>query len=207
MKSSGSSYNFVASYGRDQDLSRRARHDYVESHTLPSRDIPHFLESILRRMLSSVRGHSQVIGSACQVQPAEVSQLYRAFVSEMVALMDGSELCREVNIVGDGVWGVFNTPYTVDVDDVFSTAAMVGSIVKFLNHQLREHNFEPIAVGIGLSYGRALVIKAGYSGSGISDVVYMGDVVNQAAKLSSFGCQVYGDRQMMVSPDIYVNFE
>ena len=33
--------------------------------------------------------------------------------------------------------------------------------------------------------GRALMIKAGYSGSGINDIVYMGEVVNSAAKLAN----------------------
>ena len=42
-------------------------------------------------------------------------------------------------------------------------------------------------LGQGLSYGRALMIKAGYNGSGINDVVYMGDVVNAAAKLAARG--------------------
>lgn len=38
-------------------------------------------------------------------------------------------------------------------------------------------------VGIGLAYGRALMIKAGYKGSTINEVVWMGDVVNEASKL------------------------
>ena len=31
------------------------------------------------------------------------------------------------------------------------------------------------------------MIKAGYSGSGINDIVHMGDVVNSAAKLAAIG--------------------
>ena len=33
----------------------------------------------------------------------------------------------------------------------------------------------------------------------------MGDVVNQAAKLSAYGCQTYLDQQLMASADIYGN--
>jgi hypothetical protein len=43
----------------------------------------------------------------------------------------------------------------------------------------------PIKAGIGLAYGRALMIKAGYNGSGIADVV------NAAAKLAAQGCNGY----------------
>jgi len=40
-------------------------------------------------------------------------------------------------------------------------------------------NFKEIQAGIGVALGIALVIKAGFSGSGINDLIYMGDVVNR----------------------------
>ncbi|MGG2110254.1 hypothetical protein ABFY60_07000 [Lysinibacillus pakistanensis] len=40
-------------------------------------------------------------------------------------------------------------------------------------------NFKDIQAGIGVALGRALVIKAGFSGSGINDLIYMVDVVNR----------------------------
>lgn len=53
---------------------------------------------------------------------------------------------------------------------------------------MRSRGWEtPLRVGIGLADGRALMIKAGFSGSGIHDVVYMGQVVNPAAKLAALG--------------------
>jgi class 3 adenylate cyclase len=50
-----------------------------------------------------------------------------------------------------------------------------------------------------MSYGRALMIKAGYKGSTINEVVWMGDVVNDASRLCGYGCQTWFDRQIMVS--------
>ena len=71
---------------------------------------------------------------------------------------------------------------------IFSTAAQANSLVKTLSYKLIKAGYnQPIGVGIGMAYGRALMIKAGYNGSGIADVVYMGDVVNQAAKLAAQG--------------------
>ena len=40
-------------------------------------------------------------------------------------------------------------------------------------------------MGIGIDYGRALMVKAGYSGSGLNDVIWMGDVVNSACHLAN----------------------
>jgi class 3 adenylate cyclase len=68
-----------------------------------------------------------------------------------------------------------------------------------LNYQLKKHGYDAIEVGIGISYGRALVIKAGFLGSGINDVVCMGDVVNAAAKLAAHGNESYSDQPIMVS--------
>ena len=56
-------------------------------------------------------------------------------------------------------------------------------MVKILNYKLSQKNYSEIAVGIGVDYGRALMIKAGYSGSSINDVIWMGDVVNSACHL------------------------
>lgn len=106
----------------------------------------------------------------------------------MVAILNGTRLAREVNIVGDGVWAVFNTPARSDIDEVFTIAAQVNTLVKVLNYKLLKAGYvDPIRIGIGMAYGRALMIKAGYNGSGLADVVYMGDVVNAAAKLAAQG--------------------
>lgn len=49
------------------------------------------------------------------------------------------------------------------------------------------------------------MIKAGYSGSTISDVVYMGDVVNRAAHLAHLAGQGWGSRPIVVGDVFYSN--
>ena len=46
-----------------------------------------------------------------------LAKMYRAFLSECVAIMNSWEMCKEININGDCVWGVFETPKKSDVDD------------------------------------------------------------------------------------------
>ena len=62
-----------------------------------------------------------------------------------------------------------------------------------------------ISVGIGMDYGRALMIKAGHKGSTINDIVWMGDVVNSASKLSSYGSRSWSDQRVMVSSVVHEN--
>ena len=57
--------------------------------------------------------------------------------------------------------------------------------MKILNLKLRKKNYQTISVGIGIDYGRTLMIQAGYKGSSINDVVWMGNVVNNACHLAN----------------------
>lgn len=60
-------------------------------------------------------------------------------------------------------------------------------------------------MGIGLAYGSSLLIKSGYKGSGINEVVWLGKLVGEAAQLCSYGNKGYDDREMMVSNTFYDN--
>ena len=99
--------------------------------------------------------------------------------------MNSQTICKEININGDCVWGVFETPYKSDIDTVFSVAAQLNSLIRILNYKLHKKGYSQISVGIGMDYGRALMVKAGYSGSGLNDVIWMGDVVNSACHIAN----------------------
>lgn len=133
-----------------------------------------------------------------------LAKMYRAFLSECVAVMNGNQKCKEISIEGDCVWGVFETPYKMDIDSAFSVAYELNSLIKILNYKLKKKGYTTINVGIGMDYGRALMVKAGYSGSGINDVIWMGDVVNSASHI----CKKAGRewrKPIIVSRNIYDN--
>lgn len=133
-----------------------------------------------------------------------LAKMYRAFLSECVAIMNGCLICKEISINGDCVWGVFETPLKTDIDTTFSVAAKLNTLVKILNYKLRKKGYSEIKVGIGMDYGRALMVKAGYSGSGINDVIWMGDVVNSACHICNKAGR-NGRKTLMVSSTIYSN--
>ena len=133
-----------------------------------------------------------------------LAKMYRAFLSECVAIMNSWEMCKEINISGDCVWGVFETPKKSDVDDVISVAAQLNSMIKILNYNLQKKKYDTISVGIGIDDGRALMVKAGYSGSGINEIVWMGDVVNTACHLANKAGRGIRNR-IIVTEQIYSN--
>ncbi|TKJ29513.1 MULTISPECIES: adenylate/guanylate cyclase domain-containing protein [Blastococcus] len=188
MDSNYKTYSYTNSFNRlDQYLDAPAG-NYEETDSLPSRDKLTYGNGYYANcaaMFVDLRDSSSL--PASYKRPV-LAKIYRSFISEVVAIMNSDLDAREINIVGDCVWGVFDTTLKTDVDDLFSRAAEVNSMMKVLRYKMEKKDYKtPVKAGIGLSYGRALMIKAGYNGSGISDVVYMGDVVNQAAKLAAQG--------------------
>jgi class 3 adenylate cyclase len=181
-------YDHIASFDRIDEILAQPQGNFTEVDSLPDRDKLTFTNGFYAyctALFVDIRESSEL---PSQYKRPRLARIYRAFISETVAILNSDSFVREVNIVGDCVWAVYNTPHTTDLDDVFSLASRVNILENVLNHKLAKAGYEtPIYFGIGLSYGRALMIKAGYKGSAINDVVYMGDVVNQAAHLASRG--------------------
>lgn len=108
-----------------------------------------------------------------------LAKIYRCFISECTAIMNDTalgDLCKEINIHGDCVWGVFDTSSQKDFNTVFSVALKLKDMINTLNDKLEKKEYHTIEVGIGVDYGRALMVKAGYYNSGLNDVIWMGDV-------------------------------
>ena len=182
------SYDFTASLGRLDEILNQPSGNFEETKSLPDRDRLTFTNgfySFCTALFVDIRDSS---GLPSKYKRPRLAKIYRAFISEAVAILNSDYYVREVNIVGDCVWAVYNTPKTSDIDDVFSLACRLNALENILSVKMKKKGYEtPIYFGIGLSYGRALMIKAGNKGSSINDVVYMGDVVNQAAHLASRG--------------------
>ena len=68
-------------------------------------------------------------------------------------------------------------------------------------------NYSELTVGIGVSYGESLLIKSGYKGSGINEVVWLGKLVGEAAKLCSYGNKTSTQKEIMASAVFYSNLK
>lgn len=198
-------YDYLAGAGRIAAILGQTDASYEERDSLPSRDSLTYTNGFYANcsaVFVDIRKSSELPDK--HTRPV-LARLYRAFISEMVAVLASDPSCEEVSIVGDCVWAVYNTVYRRDIDDVFTIACYANSMVKVLNSELEAHSMTTISVGIGMQEGRALVVKAGYEGSGMNDVIYMGDVVNRAAKLASNGNKTWADGTMMIGGQFYTN--
>lgn len=198
-------YNFEKSLSRIDEILDASSDKYEERDTIPSRSELTFTNGFYvncTALFVDICGSSNMADE--QKRPV-LAKIYRSFISEMVALLNGNHNCKEVNIHGDCVWGVFETKYKQDIDAIVSLSAKVNSLVLAINKKLAKKKFVTYQVGVGIDYGRALMVKAGFKGSTINDVVWMGDVVNHACHLASFGNQSIYDETIMISDIIYDN--
>ena len=177
-------YSHISSSARIAEILDAPAGQFEETDALPDRDRLTYTNGFYGRcsaIFVDIRDSSAL--TTKYKRPA-LAKLYRAFISEMVATLNSDPDVREVNIVGDCVWATYNTPYMRDIDDVFTVACRANTLRKLLNKHLTKRGYDELSFGIGVDWGRVLMIKAGYSGSGLNDVVYMGDVVNRAAHLA-----------------------
>lgn len=198
------SYDYVKSRERISEILSQPSGTFEEVDGLPDRDRLTFTNGfygMCSAVFVDIRDSSELTR---KYKRPTLAKIYRSFISEMVAVLNADAYVREVNIVGDCVWASYKTTSKNHIDDVFAIAYQANTLLKLLNHEFRSQSIDPISVGIGVDYGRVLMIKAGYSGSGINDVVYMGDVVNSAAHLAHEAGR--GSRSpIFVGDGIYIN--
>jgi hypothetical protein len=133
-----------------------------------------------------------------------LAKIYRSYISEIVAIMNSNFLCKEIEIDGDCISGIYDTRYKSSINSVFNDSAKINSLIKTLNCKYKKNSITTIKAGIGIDYGRALMIKAGYSGSGLNKIVWMGEVLNDASKLCNMANKD-GNKSLLVSETIYGN--
>lgn len=180
--------------------------DFSDCHHVPSRDSLTYTNGYYVNVTALF---IDIVGSSSMTNGLyrpTLAKIYRCFISECTAIMNDAalgNLCKEININGDCVWGVFDTSSSKDnINTVFDVALRLNTMIGALNHKLDQKVHKRISVGIGLDYGRALMVKAGYSGSGLNDVIWMGDVVNTACHLANKAGRGFVE-PIVVSSNIY----
>lgn len=205
MKSNYREYDYLKSFERIDGILDTSDSSYEERDSIPNRDTLSYSNGYyveVSALFADIRSSSSL--TDIHRRP-KLAKLYRAFISEVVAVINGNPFCAEVNIIGDCVSGIFNSPSKVAVNSVLCTAAEISSLIDVIDCKFKKRNVEQIKVGIGISDGKALMIKAGYPGSGINDIVWVGDVVNEACHLSGYDIRGSGNHEIRASESVFRN--
>lgn len=204
MTSNNINYNFEKSEKRIDNILDTSDTSFQEVEKIPLRDKLTFTNGFYVPTISALFVDIRSSSNLPSIhKKSTLAKIYRSYISECVAVINDNIDCAEINIHGDSVWGVFNAKHKSQIDGIFTTALQISLLIKTLNCNYKKRKIEPIKVGIGIDLGEILMIKAGYSVSNINEVVWMGDVINQASKLCSYGNKMYSDKEIMCSPAFY----
>ncbi len=110
MDSNYKSYDYVASASRIDGILAQPRGNFEEVQKLPDRDDLTYTNGFYAycsALFVDLRDSSTL--PTHYNRPA-LAKLYRAYISELVAICNATPTAREINIVGDCVWAVYNTP-------------------------------------------------------------------------------------------------
>ncbi len=108
-------------------------------------------------------------------------------IATLLAQQNRGEV-RSIN--GDGLMVVFNP------DNCCDNAVTMAMKMKYVTANVlapyiyRKYN-QSFDMGIGISYGRILAVKAGLPGENNRDLIWVGSPTNKAAKLSNKGSKPY----------------
>jgi len=204
MKVDSSIYDFSNSLIRIDEILNSSDYNYEDKKGIPSESSLTFKNGFyvdITVVFVDIRSSKEL---ANQHKQPVLAKIYRSYISEVIAVMKGNSKINDIFIEGDGVWAVFNTTTKEDVQNVFKTTAQISSLINALNGKLKRKRYTPIKIGIGIDYGKSLYIKAGYSGSSVNEIVWIGKVVGEAAKLANHGNREKYDYQTMISKKVYI---
>lgn len=203
MQSNYKPYDFQKSLNR-LDSNLNGSYTYEELDSIPTRDKLTFNNGFYVKcsaLFVDIRKSSQL--PQLHKRPV-LARIYRNYISEIVSILNSFVSCKEINIIGDCVSGIFDAKKAQHFLDVYQASIMINGIVSILNQKLIKRGITPISIGIGVAYGRALMIKTGANGSGINDVVWMGEVVNQASNYCNVANK-QGIKTVVIDSKIYAN--
>lgn len=201
MKATNTNYNLDASLKRIDGI-LDANQSYPDKKSVPSRDDLSYTNGFYAdctAIFVDICGSSDMTDE--RKRPT-LAKMYRSFISEMVAMFNGFSECKEISINGDCVWAVFDTPNNDAVNVAFDAACKARSLTHILDYKFKKKSYSSIKANVGMDYGRALVVQAGFKGSAINDVIWMGDVVNSACHLcNESGARTEGS--LLLSSNVY----
>lgn len=202
MNTTHSLYDFNKSISNFDEILNSSDSNYLPHKGIPNKNSLTFTNGYyvdVTVLFIDIRGSKEL--SIKHTRPV-LAKIYRAYISEVISVIKGNPTINEITVEGDGIWAVFNTTSNNDVDAVFQTAFTLTSLVDILNVKLLRKGYSAINIGIGIDDGESLYIKAGYKGSTINEVVWLGKVVGQTALLCS-NANKNGNSRIMASERVF----
>lgn len=175
-----------------------------EKDTIPSSDDEFTYSNGIKSWVGAI--FVDMVGSSemCKSPDENTARIFRAYCSEIIAIMKDDDNYRQIGIRGDCVYSINSTPNKQDLVTIFRTAYQINTFMKMLNKRLKDKGYDTIRAGIGLGCSEDLIIKAGQAGSGINDKIWIGKAVVNASHLGDTANR-NGIDEIVMDPCFYNN--
>lgn len=157
--------------------------DVEKKDSIPSSDSAFTYENGIKAWVGSLFVDIVDSSRLCKSPDKTTAKIFRAFCSEIIAILKDDDNYREIGIRGDCVYCIYSANKQKDLVEVFRHAYRINTFMKMFNKLLEKKGYEQIQAGIGLGCDEDLIIKAGHNGSGINDKIWIGKAVVDACKL------------------------
>lgn len=120
--------------------------------------------------------------------PGQLLNLYRAFLSEAVAIVSSHSHCLDVMALETRLIAVFNTPLKKDIEALIDKVAMINSLAQVLSKKALGLGLPEISVRMGIDYGKMMLMRLGkYNAEELfpNALTWIGDPVTKTAELLS----------------------
>ena len=134
METNHINYDVEKSSKRIDDILNTSNTEFEELEEIPSRDKLTFTNGFYIKvgaLFVDIRESSDLTD---EHKRPTLAKLYRSYISEVVAVINSFEDCKEINIVGDCVSAIFNARYKSQLQAMFSCSAKINSLIKILNY-------------------------------------------------------------------------
>lgn len=121
--------------------------------------------------------------------------VYRAFLSEAVAILSSHDHIVDIMVLGNRLTAVFSTPFKNNIESMIDKAAMVNTLAQVVSKKAKGLGLPGITIRIGIDYGKAMLMRFGnYNTSEI-----------MPASLSWIGAPVEGVSKLIATPNYNLN--
>lgn len=117
-------------------------------------------------------------------KPDTVARVMRAFCSEIITILAANNNYRQIGIRGDCVYAIYSCSTLTQLDSIMNDASYINTFQLMFRRILFKKSLPTFSFGIGLGVSEDLIIKAGKKGSGINDLIWIGDAVIDASNMS-----------------------
>lgn len=135
----------------------------------------------------------------------QLINLFRAFLSEAVAIVSSHPHCIDVLALGTRLTAVFNTPLKKDIEALIDRVAMINSLAQVVSKKAMGVGLPEIRVGMGIDYGKVMLMRLGnfkIEEMVPKALVWIGSPVDRSASLLSMSDQ---SMIIMISDIVYGN--